>query len=65
MKHTERKTYFTKIKPECSKIALSPLLWNIFLQAKRGARVIITERTPSALRIKFQILLKDQKDLGW
>ena len=59
-----RKNY-NILKSNCSKIGLSPFLWNVFQQALKKDDVRIPEGVPKQYHIQVSILLRNQRALGW
>ena len=56
---------FEKLKSNCSKIGLSPFIWDIFKQATYLGEVHIPEGLPRKFKMQVSMMIRTQKELGW
>ena len=56
---------FKKLKSDCAKLGVSPLLWDIYVQASKNNHVSIPPGTDKKHQLTMQMLIGNQKQLGW
>ena len=56
---------FQILKADCSKIGVSPLLWDIFIQASTNEEVRVPTGTSRKHHMMLSMLIHNQKDIGW
>lgn len=59
------KKQFEILKTNCSRIKLSPFIWDIYKQATHLGDVFIPEGLPKKYQMQVRMMLRTQKELGW